>query len=283
MFPAPCPPPPPPHERLWLKSTWQLLCSALLPPLHLPFPSPSSPSLDAFLRCLPPPGGRRGGKAWLPHGVSFPGPSVPWSYPPRSSPEHRLTFPSCAPVAHWTVLHGISHPRPLGSRQGSCSGQESPGEVPTAGGQMWLFPHTVICQLQSQSSGGPLPRSLPIASIPPGLCRAPAPTGRVGDQTAPAPAHTQGTGGSSCPVPWDTPPSWHQAPLLCYKGNIQINQLTGFRSFPFFPIQNGISATTKSLQVENCGQAALRGVQGMSPAHCPPPHLTRVVQPHLGW
>lgn len=232
---VPCPLPP--HERLWLKSTWQLLCS---PP---PFGSLSSalpcyatapcsmPFYSAFLLLEE----GEGEKVRLPHGVSSPSP-CPWPEPLQITriPSH---IPSCAPMAHWTVLHA-EPPQTTGLVAGEPAvGRRAPGKSPLLGTKhgcspTWLF-------AGCGAGAGVLP-SLAPSSSPACLRVSAKPLHLMGGwetrqlRHQPTPRH----GAQLSPSALGCAASWHQAPLLCYKENIQIKQLTGFCSFPLFPIQN---------------------------------------------
>lgn len=119
----------------------------------------------------------------------------------------------------------------------SCSEPWAPGRGPAVG-QSWLFPYTAMLWLQSQSQSrdAPLPYTLP---IPASLCDYSEPLHLTGWEHKQlrhqaTPRHRA----ELFPTALGYAAIWHQATLLCYKEYIQIKQLTGFCSFPLFPIQN---------------------------------------------
>lgn len=238
---VPCPLPP--HERLWLKSTWQLLCSpppfgSLSPALPCGATAPRSmPFYGAFL-LLEEGEGERLGLPMRFHPPVRQSPKSPSPTLPPPCPEPlQITripshLPSCVPMAHWSVVHA-GPPQTPGLMAGELQWAGEPLASPHCWGANVASP-LHVCLPAAEPEQGCSPPSLPPHHQHPAM-PVPSPCtqregGRPGSSgISPHPGTALALGCAA---------SWHQAPLLCYKENIQIKQLTGFCSFPLFPVQN---------------------------------------------
>lgn len=202
---VPCPLPP--HERLWLKSTWQLLCSpppfgSLSPALPCCAAAPCSmPFYSALLLLLLEEG--EGERLGFPMGLQPPAPLHGQS--PHRPPESHLA--SLAVPLHTVPCPMLSNPRPLGSWQRSLQWAGEPRASPCCQGANVAVPlHGYPPAAEPEQ--GCLPPSLPphhqhpsVSVLSPCIRREGGRPDSLGISSHP------GMGHSSCPVLWEAQPA----------------------------------------------------------------------------